>query len=1035
MTGIPSRSRHGLPDSARRPWRPAVVTAAAVAFALVGALGAPTALAATTAAAATPQRIGPNPTAPRGAVAVAAPADSTPLHLDVALSPRDPAALAAFVAAVSTPGSPEYKKYLQKGQFASEFGPTQATIAQVTAQLRAEGLDPGQVTEDGLTIPVTTTVARAKSAFDTGFTGYRLSNGRTAYSNTVAPEVSSSIAHAVTGIIGLDDVSQYGASHTAPKAAASVPVTANGVRPHVTPATATPKTCAQLSGILADSGLIDTQDYWEPSTLSANYAYGDSQLYGGYGNTGSGVTVGIVELEKYDPTDIASYQSCFGTKVPVSNVLVDGGPTTPPGESTNVGVESALDIEAIAGLAPGSAIKVYQGPDFTVASDSNVLDVYQHMVTDDAVQVISTSWGTCQTGLEASDPGMFASEGNVFAAAAAQGQTVVAASGDSGSTDCFGDGSPFGGDVNVDDPADQPYVTAAGGVRMSGSAPTALSAWNSTEDNAATGGGVSQFTTLSGAGNYQASVQGAGYSNVCGAAAGTACRQVPDVAALADRTTGFLTAWGHPDANTQDWWTIGGTSAAAPMWAAIAALADSSTACAANGSVGLMNPALYQNPSAMRDVTTGDNDVPASGYTGGLYQAGTGYDLTTGLGTPNTPQVVEALCAAKTTAPGSSFVAAGPTRVLDTRNRIGVSTTTPIRANTAIGLQIAGANNVPSTGVTAVVLNVTATQSSAGGFLTLYADQTARPTASNLNFLAGQTTANLVTVPVGSNGKVNIYNLAGTTHVIADLAGYYTTGSGSLYQPATPRRVLDTRNAIGVPTKTPVAANSAIGVQMTGVNNVPATNVTAVALNVTATAGTAAGFLTVYPDLVNRPTTSNVNFLAGQTTPNLVTVPVGSNGKVDFYNLAGTTHVIADLAGYYTSSGSGLKFHPSTPHRLTDTRSGIGVASGQVVPIGAQRSYGVPLTDVNGFGGNAGPLASSGALVLNVVVTAPSQGSFLTVYPSGEARPGVSNLNFVAGQTVPNAVLTPVNGPYVDFYNNSGTAQVVVDLFGYFAAG
>jgi hypothetical protein len=435
----------------------------------------------------------------------------------------------------------------------------------------------------------------------------------------------------------------------------------------------------------------------------------------------------------------------------------------------------------------------------------------------------------------------------------------------------------------------------------------------------------------------------------------------------------------------------------------------------------------------LNDVTTGNNVLPDSGYTGNLYSAATGYDLTTGLGTPKTPQVVEALCDSKAGSAGSSFVAAGPTRVLDTRNRIGVTTTTPIPANTAISLQVTGDNNVPSTGVTAVVLNVTATASTAGGYLTLYPDQTARPTASNLNFLAGATTPNLVTVPVGADGRIDIYNLAGTTHVIADLAGYYTTNTGSLYQPVTPTRVLDTRNAIGVPTTTPVAANSSISVQMTGADSVPASGVTAVALNVTATASTKGGYLTVYPDQTTRPTASNLNFTAGQTTPNLVTVPVGSNGRVDFYNLAGTTHVIADLAGYYTTAGGGLRFHPTAPHRLTDTRSGIGVASGQVVPIGAGKSYGVPLTDVNGLG-NAGPLGTSGALVLNVVVTAPTVGGYVTVYPSGESRPGVSNLNFLKGQTVANAVLTPVDGTDVEFYNNNGTSQVVVDLFGYFAA-
>jgi subtilase family serine protease len=1038
MTGIPSRSRHGLPDSPRRSWRPAVVTTAAVAFALVGAVAAPTALAATTSAAATPQRIGPNPTAPHGAVSVAAPADSTPLHLDVALAPRDQAALAGFVTAVSTPGSPEYKQYLQQGQFAARFGPTQATIDNVTAQLRAAGLHPGQVSEDGLTIPVTTTVAQAKAALGTSFTGYRLTDGRTAYSNTVAPELPSTVASSVTGIVGLSNVAQYTAAHTTPHGALATPTTAGGVRPHVTPASATPSTCSDLTGVLNDNDLVDTRDYWEPASLSANNAFGNTQLYGGYGNTGTGVTVGLFELENFDSSDIADYQSCYGTKAAVSTVKIDGGPSAAPSEATNTGLESALDIEIVAGFAPSSAIKVYQGPDYQVASDANVLDVYQRMVTDDAVQVISTSWGTCQAGLHASDPGMFTSEGNVFAAAAAQGQTVVAASGDSGSTDCYGDGSSLGSVVNVDDPADQPNVTAAGGTRMTGTAPTVQSAWNTPADSqsagSATGGGVSAYTTLSGTANYQSGVQGPGYSNTCGAAAGTTCRQVPDVAALADAVVGFLTSYGHSAPNQQDWFIIGGTSAAAPMWGAIAALADSSTACAANGSVGFMNPTLYANPTAMRDVTTGNNDLPDSGYTGGLYAAGTGYDLTTGLGSPKTPQVVEALCDTKAGTPGSSFVPAGPTRVLDTRSHIGVPGNSPIPANTSIKLQIEGANSVPSSDVTAVVLNVTATQSTAGGYLTLYPDGTPRPVSTNLNFSAGQTIPNMVTVPVGSDGAVDIYNLAGTTHVVADLAGYYTTDAGSLYQPVTPTRVLDTRSHVGVPTTTPVPANSSISVQLAGANGVPATGVTAVALNVTATQSTAGGYLTIYPDGTTRPVSTSLNFLAGQTIPNMVTVPVGDNGKVDFYNLAGTVHIVADLAGYYTNTGAGLKFHPSAPHRLADTRSGIGVAAGQVAPPGAKQSFGLPVTDVNGLGGNNGPLATSGALVLNVVATGSTAGGYLTVYPSNVSVPTATNLNFVANQTIPNAVLTPVNGNYIEFYNLAGTTQVIVDLFGYFSA-
>ena len=208
---------------------------------------------------------------------------------------------------------------------------------------------------------------------------------------------------------------------------------------------------------------------------------------------------------------------------------------------------------------------------------------------------------------------------------------------------------------------------------------------------------------------------------------------------------------------------------------------------------------------------------------------------------------------------------------------------------------------------------------------------------------------------------------------------------------------------------------------------------TAVVLNVTATEPTADGYLTLYPDGQAQPASSNLNFVAGQTIPNLVTVPVGADGAVDIFNQFGNVHVVADIFGYFTSGGTGYKFHASAPQRLLDTRSGQGVVVGQTTPVGGGGLLALPLADTAGQG-NTGPLSSAAALVLNVTVTEPTDGSFVTVYPSGVARPASSNLNFVAGQTIPNAVVAPVNGQAIDFYNHSGTVQLVADLFGYYAS-
>jgi hypothetical protein len=193
-----------------------------------------------------------------------------------------------------------------------------------------------------------------------------------------------------------------------------------------------------------------------------------------------------------------------------------------------------------------------------------------------------------------------------------------------------------------------------------------------------------------------------------------------------------------------------------------------------------------------------------------------------------------------------------------------------------------------------VALNVTATSPTAGGYLTVYPGGGTRPTASNLNFAAGQTIANLILVPVGPGSTVRFYNHSGTVDVIADLVGTYAPSSGSLFTGNTPTRVLDTRDGTGSAT-----AKLGPGATLTlTVLNLPA-GVTAVALNVTATSPTAGGYLTVYPGSGTRPTASNLNFVAGQTIANLVLVPVGPNNTVRFYNHSGTVNVIADLIGYY----------------------------------------------------------------------------------------------------------------------------------------
>ncbi|MEJ7765550.1 MAG: hypothetical protein WKF86_08650, partial [Acidimicrobiales bacterium] len=206
--------------------------------------------------------------------------------------------------------------------------------------------------------------------------------------------------------------------------------------------------------------------------------------------------------------------------------------------------------------------------------------------------------------------------------------------------------------------------------------------------------------------------------------------------------------------------------------------------------------------------------------------------------------------------------------------------------------------------VGAVVLNVTATGPTAGGFLTVHPAGTATPATSNLNFVAGQTIPNQVVATVGSQGRVSIYNATGSTHVIVDVAGWFPVGSD--YNTVLPARLMDTRPGAST-TDGISAAGGAVGpgatrtLTVTGRGGVPASGVGAVVLNITATGPTAGGFLTVFPADATRPNASNLNFVPGQTIPNLVIARVSAGGQVSIYNSSGSTHLIADVAGWLPS--------------------------------------------------------------------------------------------------------------------------------------
>lgn len=377
---------------------------------------------------------------------------------------------------------------------------------------------------------------------------------------------------------------------------------------------------------------------------------------------------------------------------------------------------------------------------------------------------------------------------------------------------------------------------------------------------------------------------------------------------------------------------------------------------------------------------------------------------------------------------GDGYHAVSPTRLLDTRKGIGA----PVGA---VGSMQTVTLHLPSSvtasghgALAAVVLNVTVTQPKAGGYITVYeTGMKQRPATSNLNYAAGQTVANLVTVPLEPGDDVLLFvGSAGSAQLVADLEGYYTTGddpTNAGFASLTPTRIMDTRNGTG-------GVGGRVGafghVSLPVPSSVPV-GATAMVMNVTVVNSASGGNLTVYPDGPGGvPTASNINFGAHQVKPNLVIVPIPADRKIDFYlSSSGSADLVADLEGYFSTSAT-AKFVPWYPVRLLDTRKGD---AGGALPSGYYIWYSVSYAfDV--------PVSALSAALYNVTVTQPQGGGYVSVVPDpppGNSIPKVSNVNYVTGQTVPNAVLAPMTNGKQDFYNGGATIQLVVDFFGYFA--
>ena len=489
------------------------------------------------------------------------------LDLIFGLSLRNQEELEQRIRDIHDPSSPRYGQFLNPSQFTEAYGPSKEDVNAVVDHLRKAGYKVINSSSNRMLIRAKARVLTIEKTLGIHMNRYQ-GRKRPFFAAADEPRLPPDVASRVVHIAGLQN--------------------AHLREPRIQ--RLAPRTVAQaaLSGTGPRGGLA-------PQDIVTAY-----NLPGGSTN-GQGQTLALFQMDGFKASDIQAYTSYFNLNpVPLETILVDGF----DGSAGSGSDEVCMDIELMNAIAPGaSRILVYEGPN----TDQGVLDVYSRIASDNRASVVSSSWGLSEYDTGTSYARL---ESQFFMQMAAQGQSFFAASGDSGAYDAQ---SPNGTPVlTVDDPAGQPYVTGVGGTQLnlgSGQSYGSEVVWNS--NGGATGGGVSTIWPIP---SWQSAVATTNSKLM---------RNVPDVALNADPYTGYAIYTGG------QWHVIGGTSAAAPLWAGFTALANQLRAQNQLPVLGFANPTIYSMGSVAsysnnyHDVTIGNNNY---------YTAGLGYDNTTGWG-------------------------------------------------------------------------------------------------------------------------------------------------------------------------------------------------------------------------------------------------------------------------------------------------------------------------------------------------------------------------------------------------------------------
>jgi kumamolisin len=620
---------------------------------------------------------------PAAARPAAGPYRSARMSVEVVLAPRNPAGLDhALAAAYAHPQAPGH--WLAKGQFTARYAPSAAVRSATAAYLRGRHLAVSG-TGSPFLLRAAGSSAQVASAFRTTlktYTAARAGTARTAtyFANATPAVLPRRLAAGVLGVVGLTSTVRLQADARPQPATAGAPAGQPDCR--------APYPSRKSMIAIAQGGAFPTAVYGGAPGCSGLTPAQTNSIYSapraGSRGKGQGATLGLFELSAYQRSDVRVYTSeFFGPTYdpPLTDINVDGGPlhpicplgdTCPPEFNGYAGdIEVAADIETQLAVAPDVArLLVYNAPNDDTGQTA--LDEYARIASDDTADSVSSSWEDCEDVVPA---GFVQTENLIFEQMALQGQSMFSGSGDDGAFDCSDiTGS---GELNVADPAVQPWVTSVGGTSLEtfnpGRNPHPAypqgieSAWNSgnlcnrSKDEGgmpglfycstlgASGGGNSQYW---GRPAYQHgpgvtskdSTRGNGSTHCALAPRGTLCREIPDISADADlftpyaeyctggfETTNSFCATFSGDLVPPGWFGIGGTSLSGPVWAGIFADRDGYRGRRS----GSANPLVYQlyrtRPRTFFHDITG---IGQSVRSNGKFRTRPGYDLVTGIGTP-----------------------------------------------------------------------------------------------------------------------------------------------------------------------------------------------------------------------------------------------------------------------------------------------------------------------------------------------------------------------------------------------------------------